>query len=122
MDYNPISNRIRKLFLPDVLCENTDVNIVGEDISVCSIGGGPGYDHLSLCILASFLRHIQSSVNENSFRTRVVRKRAFDLFDDDWKNFMELLGISVRNALSKFTEELNSKDEIRNEVEGICSL
>ena len=52
MDYNPISNRIRKLFLPDVLCENTDVNIVGEDISVCCIEGGPGYDHPSLYIFA----------------------------------------------------------------------
>ena len=37
MDYNPISNRIRKLFLPDVLCENTDVNLFREDISVYSI-------------------------------------------------------------------------------------
>ena len=84
MCYNPISNRIRKLFLPDVLCKNTDVNIVGEDISVYIVGDGPGYDHLSLCILASFLRHVQSSVNLNSFRTRIVQTRVFDLFDDDW--------------------------------------
>ena len=92
MDYNPISNRIRKLFLPDALCENTDVIIVGEDISVCSIRGGPGYDHLSLCILASFLRHVQSSVNGNSFRTRVVMTRVFDVFDDDWKTSWSHLG------------------------------
>ena len=35
---------------------------------------------------------------------------------------MEPLGISVRNALSKSTEELNSKNEIHNELEGTCSL
>ena len=46
----------------------------------------------------------------------------FDLFDDDWKNIMEPLGISMRNVLSKSTEELNSKDEIHNELEGTCSL
>ena len=28
----------------------------------------------------------------------------------------------MRNALSKSTEELNSKDEINNELEGSCSL
>ena len=83
MDYNPILKRIRKLLLSEVLCENTDVNVVGEDVSVFSIGGGPCYEHLLLCILASFLRHVQSSVNWNSFRTRVVRTRVFDLFDDD---------------------------------------
>ena len=35
---------------------------------------------------------------------------------------MEPLGISIINVLSKSTEELNSKDEIHNELEGACSL
>ena len=70
----------------------------------------------------SKLRHVQSSVNGNSFRTRVVRTRVVDLFDDDWKNIMEPLVISMRNVLSKSTEKLNSKDEIHNELEGTCSL
>ena len=70
----------------------------------------------------SKLRHVQSSVNGNSFRTRVVRTRVVDLFDDDWKNIMEPLVISMRNVLSKSTEKLNSKDEIHNELEGTCVL
>ena len=35
---------------------------------------------------------------------------------------METLGISIRNAQSKSTEELNSKDEIHNELEGTSGL
>ena len=61
MDYNPISNRIRALFLPSHIKEGTKRNDEGidEHINVCSIGGGPGYDHISLKILSLLLQNMQ---------------------------------------------------------------
>jgi hypothetical protein len=104
MDYNPISNRIRKLFMP-----SKDGNEDTSDVCVCSIGGGPGYDHISLCILSLFLRYVQSSAHAKSYRVRTVRTRVFDLFADDWQSIMDPLELSTRNSLSRTVKELDLK-------------
>ena len=55
-----------------------------------SLGGGPGFDHVSFCIAAKFLHDIQPQRSEllpNRIKTEV-----YDLYNDDWEPVMEALG------------------------------
>ena len=106
MDYNPISNRIRNLFIPSQLKGSWDRDENCREICVCSIGGGPGYDHISLCILSSFFRYVQSSVHARLYGVRAIRTRVFDLFADDWQSIMDPLQLSTNGALSRTVKEI----------------
>lgn len=55
-----------------------------------SLGGGPGFDHVSFCIATKFLHDIQpkrSDLLPNRIKTQV-----YDLYNDDWEPVMESLG------------------------------
>lgn len=117
MDHNPISKKVRNLLLPqkcysndyDDDCDDDDNNGVTV---ICSIGGGPGYDHVACYIVATFLHQIQSAP---SCKSRKVCTHIFDLFDQDWKSIMELLDYSIESTVSRISKELksNKKDRIK---------
>ena len=74
--------KIRKKLLPSTT-ESLTTNCI-------SLGGGPGFDHVSFCIAAKFLHDIQPQRNEllpNRIKTEV-----YDLYNDDWEPVMEALG------------------------------
>jgi len=55
-----------------------------------SLGGGPGFDHVSFCVAAKFLHDIQPKRSEllpNRIKTQV-----YDLYNNDWEPVMEALG------------------------------
>jgi len=87
-----ISAKLRSLLLPSAWSDGRSSN--GGDnsrpINVVSLGGGPGYDHVALCIAAKFLHRIQPQCSK--FQTRHIRTQVFDLFDEDWKYVMATLG------------------------------
>eukprot|EP00986_Skeletonema_menzelii_P001776 scaffold488_cov142-Skeletonema_menzelii.AAC.15 len=79
---NSFCAKIRKKLLPSAK-ESLTTNCI-------SIGGGPGFDHVSFCIAAKFLHDIQPQRSEllpNRIKTEV-----YDLYSDDWKPVMEALG------------------------------
>ena len=86
-----ISAKLRSLLLPSHLPDGS--NSSGDDrarpINAVSLGGGPGYDHVALCIGANFLHRAQP--NSREFEVRHVQTQVFDLFDKDWKPVMSTL-------------------------------
>jgi len=100
MDRNEISDNIRKkLLLPE------PYNVESGQVRVCAIGDGPGYDHIALGIVSSFLYQSQcpKSLKNHLLKPKMIVTQAFDLFDKDWSPIMSSLNQSYRVALSKAT-------------------
>eukprot|EP00956_Cyclotella_meneghiniana_P020488 scaffold36302_cov34-Cyclotella_meneghiniana.AAC.2 len=55
-----------------------------------SLGGGPGFDHVSFCIAAQFLYDIQPHRNE--LLPKRIKTEVYDLYNHDWKPVMQSLG------------------------------
>eukprot|EP00956_Cyclotella_meneghiniana_P040567 scaffold199301_cov33-Cyclotella_meneghiniana.AAC.1 len=55
-----------------------------------SLGGGPGFDHVSFFIAAQFLYDIQP--HRNALLSKRVKTEVYDLYNHDWKPVMESLG------------------------------
>eukprot|EP00956_Cyclotella_meneghiniana_P038473 scaffold154831_cov36-Cyclotella_meneghiniana.AAC.2 len=55
-----------------------------------SLGGGPGFDHVSFCIAAQFLYDIRP--HRNALLSKRVKTEVYDLYNHDWKPVMESLG------------------------------
>lgn len=60
-------------------------------VSVCSIGGGPGYDHIAICMVAQFLHQLLSSSSttddeddEHHYQQVTIQTRIFDLWNESW--------------------------------------
>ena len=69
----------------------------GDTVNVISLGGGPGYDHVALCIAAKFLRDVQPL--HIMPKPRCIRTRVYDLFHVDWQPVMAVLQECSENAL-----------------------
>ena len=102
------AGRVRSLLLPipiqsslnDTTCyDNGAVNVI-------SLGGGPGYDHVAMCLVAKFLHDIQPQ--RSMMRKRSIRTQVFDLFDKDWEPIMMRLNDCMRQSL----EDGNNNHEI----------
>ena len=79
---NSFCAKIRAKLLPSVH-KSTTTNCI-------SLGGGPGFDHVSFCVAAKFLHDIQPMRNEllpNRIKTQV-----YDLYDSAWQPVMQSLG------------------------------
>ena len=105
------AGRVRSLLLPipiqssslnDTTCDNSSVNMI-------SLGGGPGYDHVAMCLVAKFLHDIQPQ--RSMMRRRSIRTQVFDLFDKDWEPIM----ITVSDCLEQsLADGNNNNSEIRD--------
>lgn len=56
-----------------------------------SLGGGPGFDHITFCIAAKFLHDIQPT-QRNALLPNRIKTQVYDLYNDDWEPVMESLG------------------------------
>ena len=81
--------------------EETGVNII-------SIGGGPGYDHVAMCLASKFLHDIQPQ--RKVMKQRQITTRVFDLFDKDWEPVMVCLGECLHQSLSQDEIERRKDD------------
>lgn len=72
---------------------------ISGDISrdrLCSIGGGPGYDHLVIALATWFLYKAQPGRSEGELSTgtllpKTVQTQVFGLYDQEWLPMMEQL-------------------------------
>ena len=70
---NAICAGLRRRLLPTAdTCKSS--------VQMCSMGGGPGYDHVAICLVTWYLYKIQP---QQSIPPR-IRTRVFDLFDQEW--------------------------------------
>ena len=94
MDDNFYSGELRRLFMP---------RAQQQLVEVCSLGGGPGYDHIVLSIMAEFLDLCSGSGDEQlTLKRPQVKTRVFDLYDKAWgavlDDVVEALGASGASA------------------------
>jgi hypothetical protein len=84
---DPTCRNMRKLFLPDAGA--------AEPVRVCSLGGGPGFDHVTMLFLASFLCEANRALHEGAeFGAREVHTEVRDLFCDDWQPILDAIADS----------------------------
>lgn len=119
LDDNAISTRLRKrLLLPRLDgvsndngaadCEDkgntSELSSMNADrpggnvVRVCSIGGGPGYDHLAIALASWFLYKVQPGTNadgesssSHALVPRTIQTQVFDLYHQEWLPMMEKL-------------------------------
>ena len=93
LDPNPMSAQVRKLLLP-VTTKGAAINSMPA-VRVSSIGGGPGYDHIAVCLAALFLYKTQPQQSGNSVSCgdgalpvlavpQPILTQIFDLYDQQW--------------------------------------
>lgn len=105
MDQQPICDKLRKALLPvmvDEIISGTD-----NEVAVCSIGGGPGYDHMAVVLVIWYLYKMQplgNLSNPQTIRPKQVRTEIFDLYDEDWKPIMS----DLENCFKREAEELTN--------------
>jgi len=92
-----VSSRIRRLLLPPTgPCNEHGENRVTR---ICSIGGGPGFDHVAISLAAHFLHLVQPIRENNNHRTRSIVTQVFDLYSADWEPIVTALGEACRNEI-----------------------
>jgi len=104
------ASKLRSLLLP---VPTSDVNDDEDEqqVNIISIGGGPGYDHVSLCLVAKFLHDIQPY--HKLMKRRCVRTQVFDLFNESWDPVMMTLNECLDECLDVDTN--NRVDNTRRD-------
>jgi len=109
-----VSGRVRSLLLPlplsSLLSSGNNDNACTSDkgINVISLGGGPGYDHVALCLAAKFLHDVQPQ--RHMMRSRRITTQIFDLFDRDWGPIMVSLGECCHQGLLNGSRSSSEED------------
>jgi len=80
---NSFCAAIRSKLLPSSANVSSTTNCI-------SLGGGPGFDHVSFCIAAKFLHDIQPQ--RNTLLPNRIKTQVYDLYNNDWEPVMESLG------------------------------
>ena len=111
------SSKVRSLLLPLSSIESLDEAYDAENdggtngqdagVNVVSLGGGPGFDHVALCIVSKFLHDIQP--DQKVLRPRVINTKVFDLYDKEWEPIMFALGESYHDSLSNHAPGNNTE-------------
>lgn len=85
LDDNPLSAVVREVLLPVLPGCGQGRN--NEPLRVCSVGGGPAYDHVALTLVARFLARVQGGQSAGTRRwdPRKIDTQVFDLYDEDWR-------------------------------------
>lgn len=94
MNDNPFSTRVRSQFL---LPFPKKLDAKDEQLSVVSIGGGPGYDHVAISLAAKFLYDVQP--HQRQLQMRCINTQIFDLFHEEWGPSMSSLGECLNDTL-----------------------
>ena len=99
--------KVRSLLMPVPTSDTANNEVVDyQQINIISIGGGPGYDHVSLCLVAKFLHDIQPQ--HMLIKRRRIRTQIIDLFDESWQPVMMTLNECLGECL---------EDDINNRVD-----
>mmetsp|Transcript_50239 Transcript_50239/g.151234 ORF Transcript_50239/g.151234 Transcript_50239/m.151234 type:complete len:333 (-) Transcript_50239:208-1206(-) len=101
MDDNPLSAKIRSLFLPSLIDDPGT-----GCCRICSIGGGPGYDHVVGSAIAHYMRRMQPHSNHfpgsEKLAEKLVQTQVFDLYHSDWLPIMNDLVDSCNQVEGSF--------------------
>jgi Zinc knuckle len=76
-------------------------------LQICSLGGGPGLDHIAFCLAVGYLQHFQRQQQIYPKHHSVsIRTQVMDLWYDAWKSVAEEWNEALRKVitLSPFTE------------------
>ena len=92
-----VSSRIRRLLLPPPPTGPCNEHGENRVTRICSIGGGPGFDHVAIS-LAAHLLHLVQPIPQNH-RTRSIVTQVFDLYSADWEPIVTALGEACRNEI-----------------------
>lgn len=95
------ASKVRSLLLPVPTSDAANNEVGDQQVNVISIGGGPGYDHVSLCLVAKFLHDIQPQ--HMLMKRRRIRTQVFDLFNESWQPVMMTLNECLVECLDNDT-------------------
>ena len=96
-----LTSKVRSLLLPLPATEQVDESTIQHDtpdVNIVSLGAGPGFDHIAMCLVSQFLYDIQP--NNRLLRRRQINTKMYDLFDRDWEPIMSMLGESCHEGLN----------------------
>ena len=103
--------KVRSKLLPT---SNTLKTITTTTTTKCiSLGGGPGFDHVSFCIAAQFLYDIQP--HRNVLLAKRVKTEVYDLYNHDWKPVMEALGECLDDEINLTIHHVDLRLDLANE-------
>ncbi|GFH44563.1 hypothetical protein CTEN210_01037 [Chaetoceros tenuissimus] len=97
MDDNIIADRLRQMLL-DKLQQGLDGPM---SVNVCSIGGGPGYEHVAVWIVLLFLINMNKTIEVPNVKMNTT---VFDLFGE-WKDMAQ----SIENGLAESIHEIQNE-------------
>eukprot|EP00956_Cyclotella_meneghiniana_P022765 scaffold43428_cov22-Cyclotella_meneghiniana.AAC.1 len=103
---NSLCAKIRSKLLPSNNLENATTNCI-------SLGGGPGFDHVSFCIAAQFLYDIQP--HRNVLLPKRVKTEVYDLYNHDWKPVMESLDECFEDEKNLTMHHVDLRLDLANE-------
>jgi hypothetical protein len=91
--------KVRELMLPQLTMPHS----TSSTVEIASIGGGPGFDHVAMVFIQSFLTHVNAQVNAQvnggivrepaedthpesslALTPKIINTTIYDLFSDDW--------------------------------------
>mmetsp|Transcript_681 Transcript_681/g.936 ORF Transcript_681/g.936 Transcript_681/m.936 type:complete len:434 (-) Transcript_681:79-1380(-) len=117
MDKQPICDKLRETLLPvemdRVKCDEDN------EVNVCSIGGGPGYDHMAVVLVVWYLYEMQRLRNHVSLRTirpKHVKTDIFDLFHDEWRPIVSDLDKCFKQNIGHCLDDRDKSWWLNNEV------
>ena len=100
MDDNVIADRLRQMLL-DKLHQGLDGSM---NLNVCSIGGGPGYEHVAVWIVLLFLMNMNKTIEVPNVK---VNTTVFDLFGE-WRDMVQ----NIENGLVETINGLQHEDMV----------
>lgn len=125
LDDNDISARLRgELVVPSTLADR------GRPLSVCSVGGGPGFDHIAIMIAGRFLRNVSAqactlSTNFKPARCRRIETVIFDLYWQNWAPVVAALHESFVQTWAELEAEEDAGEandvEMSEAAAGVCA-
>ena len=102
------ASKVRSLLLPVPTCDTANNEVDDQQVNIISCGGGPGYDHVSLCLVAKFLHDIQPQ--HMLMKRRRIKTQVFDLFDESWQPVMMILNECLDDDTNNRIDNTNSSD------------
>jgi hypothetical protein len=120
-DDNAICGRAREMLLP----RPSDPGRAPDPVRVVSLGGGPGYDHVALCLVARYLLLAQPFrwAGGPALRARTVATEVFDLYDEAWAPVAAAVAGACRDGIGRIDgvpppeEEKDEDEEEKDELE-----
>ena len=116
-DDDVYSTKVRSLLLPVVVPLSTSATGNNNNngctaVNIISLGGGPGYDHVALCLLAKFLHDIQPTTTNTTTRLKqtCIQTKVFDLYDNDWRPIMTSLNECLHESMIQEDDNDNGND------------